>query len=144
MILLFFLFLISIFNSSNMFFKIDIVFVLIFFLSSCIAGGEQEQQLLEQHVREFDLKTARDGGNGKKKDIREHLKMKESVILEFNEDYPIQNIHKIVVQEPYIFILDNVQNYLYLYDDQGEFIRQIGSLGNGQSEYLDMTDFEIY
>src|SRR5690625_2308928 len=93
--------------------------------------------------REFDLKTAIDGGNGKKKDIREHLKMKESVILEFNEDYPIQNIHKIVVQEPYIFILDNVQNYLYLYDDQGEFIRQIGSLGNGPGEYLDMTDFEI-
>lgn len=30
-----------------------------------------------------------------------------------------------------------------LYDDQGEFIRQIGSLGNGPGEYLDMTDFEI-
>src|SRR5690625_6313 len=143
MILLVFLFLISIFHSANRFFKIGIGWVLIFFLSSCIAGGEQEQQLLEQDVREFDLKTAIDGGNGKKKDIGEHLKMKESVILEFNEDYPIQNIHKIVVQEPYILILDNVQNYLYLYDDQGEFIRQIGSLGNGPGEYLDMTDFEI-
>src|SRR5690625_2489171 len=97
MILLFFLFLNSNFHSAKRIFKSVIGWVLIFLLSSCIEGGEQEQQLLEKDVREFDLKTAIDGGNGKKKDIREHLKMKESVILEFNEDYKIKNIHKRVV-----------------------------------------------
>src|SRR5690625_7687188 len=130
MILLVFLFLISIFHSANRFFKIGIGWVLIFFLSSCIAGGEQEQQLLEQDVREFDLKTAIDGGNGKKKDIREHLKLKEYVILEVNEDYPIQNIHKFVVQETYIFILVNIQYYLYFDVYQGVFVTIIGTLDN--------------
>src|SRR5690625_6414431 len=108
MILLVFLFLISIFHSANRFFKIGIGWVLIFFLSSCIAGGGQEQQLLEQDVREFDLKTAIDGGDGEKKDIREHLKMKESVILECSEDYDVKNIHDIVVEEADLVIVESL------------------------------------
>lgn len=122
-----------------------LLMLLVLFLNGlfwgCSSGSEQGSA--GQEVREFTLESALNSGKEEKKEIGEHLKIKQSVILEFNEDHPIQNIHKIMVQEPHIFILDNAQNYLYLYDDQGKFVRRIGTLGSGPGEYRDITDFTL-
>ena len=65
------------------------------------------------------------------------------VVLETNEQCIIQNIRAIDHFNNKYYILDDKSNALYVFSDEGSFIRHIGSIGSGHGEYIEISDFSI-
>ena len=64
--------------------------------------------------------------------------------LETNKTCLIGIINKIVVNDPYIFVLDSeIAHSLYAFDMEGRFIRKFGNIGQGPGEYNRIFDFTI-
>jgi hypothetical protein len=66
------------------------------------------------------------------------------IALETNEDCLIGEISQIRIFEPYMFVLDSRSaKNLFMFDQEGNFIRKFGNIGNGPGEYLLPLDFAI-
>jgi len=65
------------------------------------------------------------------------------VQLETNEDCLIGNIHKIVCHKGFILIFDFLNQTLFQYSENGNYIRKIGKRGRGPGEFLELQDFTI-
>ncbi|MDR2410063.1 MAG: 6-bladed beta-propeller [Bacteroidales bacterium] len=64
------------------------------------------------------------------------------VILETTDNCLIGEIRKVVLADSLIFIHDPyIANKLFLYNNKGKFIRQIGAYGQGPGEYIQVSDF---
>jgi hypothetical protein len=48
-----------------------------------------------------------------------------------------------VVKDSAIFILDDTRKILLKFDAIGKYLGQIGSIGRGQGEYLQLADFQV-
>lgn len=55
---------------------------------------------------------------------------------------PLRGIAKMQECEKGLYILDG-NNALYLFDNQGKYLRQIGRRGNGPGEYREISDFVV-
>ena len=68
----------------------------------------------------------------------------KTVILETNKSCLIGNINKIRVHGEYLYVLDMlIAKSLLVFDMEGNFIRKIGSVGQGPGEYTEPWDFAI-
>jgi len=66
------------------------------------------------------------------------------IILETREDVLIGEIDAIQVFDNQIFVLDkNSAKSLFVFSKQGDFIRKIGSFGQGPGEYVSIADFTV-
>lgn len=64
--------------------------------------------------------------------------------LETNKNCLIGEIHKVLIHDEFIFVLDSrYVNSLYIFHKDGKFIRRIGKEGYGPGEYLRISDFDI-
>lgn len=64
------------------------------------------------------------------------------VILETTDNCLIGEINKVILSDSLIFVHDPfIANKLFLFNDKGEFIRQIGAYGHGPGEYVQVSDF---
>jgi hypothetical protein len=64
------------------------------------------------------------------------------VKLEATDDCLIGEIRKVVLADTLIFVNDAfIANKLFLFNDKGKFIRQIGRKGQGPGEYVQVSDF---
>ena len=66
----------------------------------------------------------------------------EFVSLETNDKCLITNIQSMLIRDSLIYILDSSTN-LFVFNRQGHFKRQIGSLGQGPAEYIKINSFFI-
>jgi hypothetical protein len=67
-----------------------------------------------------------------------------TIILEETDDVLIGDISRIRVFDNYIFVLDAWRaRKLFVFDKNGNYLRQIGSWGQGPGEYLEIMDFCI-
>jgi hypothetical protein len=72
------------------------------------------------------------------------FKKVRTIILETNKNSVIGRIKHLQVFENYIFILDaNYPAKLFMFDTDGKFIRIIGDIGAGPSDYMYADDFTI-
>jgi hypothetical protein len=55
----------------------------------------------------------------------------------------ISNINKIQITDSLIYVLDERQNTLHIFDKNGFFINKIDRFGEGPMEYLDIADFSV-
>lgn len=80
-----------------------------------------------------------------KKESIDYLNLIDSikvVKLETNENCLIGSISKIIYDQNYIYILDEISSKALLkYDQSGKFIQKISNVGNGPGEYVRLTDF---
>lgn len=66
------------------------------------------------------------------------------VPLETNRDCLIGNIDKMLIENDTIYVLDEkIARSLFVFDNNGKFIRKIGKLGNGPGEYRKPRSFSI-
>lgn len=63
------------------------------------------------------------------------------VALETTDESILGGLEKIVPTKDYFFIQDLYM--LYMFDCKGKFISRIGNKGQGQSEYIELSDFDI-
>lgn len=63
--------------------------------------------------------------------------------LEESAESLVGVIKKMVVKDSAIFILDDTRKILLKFDAIGKYLGQIGSIGRGQGEYLQLADFQV-
>src|SRR5690606_8598239 len=125
--------------------KINLFKYLLILLSLCMSVSCEDEHDIGIQLKKTQLFSLDKSLNSETTnlDINRFIKLEKAVILEFPENFAIQNIHKIIVSEPSMFILDNVQNFIFVYDLEGNFLNRIGGIGDGPGEYLEITDFTI-
>jgi hypothetical protein len=70
------------------------------------------------------------------------FKKARAIPLEETDFAVIGAINNIQVFDNYIFVLDNYKaKKLFVFDKNGKYLRQIGSFGQGNGEYLSISDF---
>jgi hypothetical protein len=70
------------------------------------------------------------------------FKKARAIPLEETDFAIIGNINSIQVFDNYIFVLDSDKaKKLFVFDKNGNYLRQIGSFGQGSGEYLNISDF---
>ncbi len=68
----------------------------------------------------------------------------EYITLETNDQSLLGSIKKIIVFDNKMYILDNSKGKkVYVFDNEGKFIRSIGKIGKGPGEYSNLEDFTI-
>lgn len=67
----------------------------------------------------------------------------QTILLETKDECLIRDIQSMEVFHNHIYILDDKENRLYVFDLKGRFLYQIGSAGGGPGEYIQISDFTI-
>jgi len=67
----------------------------------------------------------------------------EPIVLETNDSSLITVIHKMEIRNDTIFILDRKKPRLLLFDSTGNFLRNIGSIGDGPDQYTHCYSFAL-
>src|SRR5690606_23195528 len=83
---------------------------------------------------EVDLK------NAKTFDVNEVANVIKYVPLETNDNTLIGSISKLYVKNDLIIVFDREYSNIFLFDQNGSFVRRIGEKGNGPSEYIKFND----
>jgi len=65
------------------------------------------------------------------------------ISLESSRNCLIGNINKIVINDNYVYILDNISNSIYCFNIKGKFEFKINNAGNGPGQYIKIKDFVI-
>jgi hypothetical protein len=115
------------------------IFLSFLFCISCAENTSFVSTAISQHVIDIDILEAE-----KEIKISSIFKNIRTIILKENDDVVIGGIDGIQVVDNYIFVLDRFKaKKLFVFDKEGNFIRQIGQIGVGPGEYLSIVDFCI-
>ena len=72
-----------------------------------------------------------------------YLNSPKIIKLETNKDCILQEIYRLDVFDEKLYILDAKSNRLLVFDSNGHYLYDIGKRGNGNREYLQISDFSI-
>lgn len=75
--------------------------------------------------------------------LTEFISKEETVQLETNNDCLISDVNKLCVDSEYFYIVDKINRKIFIFDNNGKFISQIDSYGNGPNKYIDLTDVSV-
>jgi hypothetical protein len=106
--------------------KTVVCFYMVLIFVSCVARGEQD--LFTVIV---DMQNTTVPLSGIAKEVRE-------VELEVTDNSLIKMIRRVLWDEDHIIVLD--MSEIFLFDNDGKFIRKIGSKGQGPGEYIRIID----
>ena len=119
------------------------VYLIIFICISCHAHSQKTVESKEKGKFVIDL----DNPNKSQEEVFSYSKLYKNVkaiFLETNESCLIGRIDKIQVCDQFILVLDRmIAKSLFVFDNEGRFIRKIGNIGNGPGEYISISDFTI-
>ena len=116
---------------------------ILFFCLSCSSPSSRmtESRVSGKYLIDFDKITYNPDDYFLYSSLYKGLKV---ILLETNESCLIVNISKMRVIEKNIIILDSERaKSLYVFDNDGRFIRKIGGIGGGPGEYVRPIDFTI-
>lgn len=71
------------------------------------------------------------------------IKIEKIIALETNSNSILGTFTKGIVRENKILIYDSRNRFLKVFDENGKFLNQVGTKGNGPGEYTDMRDFMV-
>jgi len=71
------------------------------------------------------------------------IRIEKVIPLETNPNSILGTFTKGIIRENKILIYDSRNRFLKAFDDNGKFLFQVGTKGNGPGEYTDMRDFMI-
>jgi hypothetical protein len=71
------------------------------------------------------------------------FKKVELIPLETNEKSLIKSIDKVIYSNGKYYVLDKSRQLLLVFDEDGRYLKQIGTPGQGPNEYFNFTDFYI-
>ncbi len=76
------------------------------------------------------------------KTLDDYISNIEIVPLETNEEALLRNYWKVIEYNDKYYVQDR-SNGLYVFNNKGKYISNIGDLGNGPGEYIYISDFQI-
>ena len=110
-----------------------LILVLIITISSC----SQAQITIKGKPKIIDIAV----NENIKYSLLDILKPKEFIPLETNENVVIAGIAKLKISGNNYYIQDDQTKTLFVFNENGEFVRKIGRFGRGPEEYHSLTDF---
>lgn len=119
-------------------------FIAIFLIFSCFYSCKNEniktyEMLNPIHVIDFDTLQSIP-----KFHLSEAVNTSSLIIPELTDKSMFSYVNKLEVYDSLIYILDtNSAKSLFVYNMNGQFLRQIGSIGQGPGEYWNISDFSI-
>lgn len=75
--------------------------------------------------------------------IDDLFEFEDLIPLAFPDSIFLSTISKVKLVGDDYLVLDKKQSIVFLFDESGEFVRTIGSKGEGPGEFLDVSDFEV-
>ena len=63
--------------------------------------------------------------------------------LETNENCLLSSIDKIKKVNEKLFVLDRVNNAIFIFRESGEYLQSLFKVGNGPGEYVQIMDFDV-
>lgn len=112
--------------------------LIIFALASCSIDNKENNDKILQKSTLIDIPI-----NEEKFTISDNNEDVHYLTLENDEMAKISTVSKIEFFDKQIFIFDVQQNKIFMFQDDGSFLTQIGKKGNGPNEYLYLSDFFI-
>ena len=121
--------------------RVFYTFLLLSLLFSCNSTSNYSQTIENKNLFVVDIDKA------EKKDLlylSTLFKNVKCIPLETTDNSLVGAISKILVYKGYIYVLDHsIAKSLFVFDNDGRFIRKIGSRGRGPGEYNEINDFTI-
>jgi hypothetical protein len=117
-----------------------------------IACSEKKQQLSDtEKVLHFDVEEFSNidinNFNGEKYEEHASKSIKPPIAsyipLQTTSECLIGEITKLIYTDQYIYIWDVISNKLYQFDTTGQFMRQIGQMGEGPNRYVKICAFDV-
>jgi len=120
---------------------LTILFISCLFCVSC-ANKKQDKQSLEPFGVELIKVDLREEYKERKfPNINYSMKVQR---LEDNEEYPIGEVSKLIIDEKRIYILDSAKaKALFIYSREGKLLHLINQIGRGPGEFIAPQDFNI-
>lgn len=120
--------------------------ILLFLIYACSSGTNNRNETVISSAEKNKNVTTIDIDNAKKVDrllFSSIFKEPKIIILETNEECLIKNVRTIEVFNKNIYILDDEEEHLFVFDMNGKFLQRIASVGDGPGEYIQISDFSI-
>ena len=103
-----------------------------------IADGNQTETTLNVEYIDMDNATAKDTVL-----YSDYLTAPKVILLDRSTDCVIREIYRMDIFDSIIYILDTKSCRLMTFDMEGRYLRDIGKRGNGNGEYISLSDFSI-
>lgn len=68
---------------------------------------------------------------------------KEILALETTPDNLISKVDKLEITNDKLYLLDEQQDMIFIFDRKGKYITKIADIGRGPAEYIEISDFHI-
>lgn len=68
---------------------------------------------------------------------------KEILALETTPDNLISKVDKLEMTNDRLYLLDEQQDMIFIFDRKGKYITKIADIGRGPAEYIEISDFHI-
>lgn len=77
------------------------------------------------------------------KNVRDYFLQLQIIPLETNRQSVIHRIDRIIMDDNFLYILDQTRNAVLIFDKEGYFVKKIERTGRGPEEYISIRDFSL-
>lgn len=84
-----------------------------------------------------------DEDNSEFLDLYTYFDRHEVIPLETKQESILNRVDKVYFHKDLIFILDRIQNGVFIFNEEGKFVFNVINIGKGPGEYLSLTDVVI-
>lgn len=106
-------------------------------IGSALNGCKQNKAGTHEEVRHIDLDISDTGNLSKFYNDIDYFLIKSS------PDFPLINPYKTIVTDDHILFLDMFQNFIFIYNKNGEISAIINDLGEGPDQFRSIDDFQV-
>ncbi len=117
---------------------------LIAILLLCNSYGRSQESKSTQKTVMAAKNTIKESDFGKKYDFYDVIKDIEFVPLEMTDESIVGKIYKIQLYKNYLIIYDRQTESIFIFDNNGKYIRKISRKGRGPGEYNEIVDFCVH
>ncbi|RZS94584.1 6-bladed beta-propeller [Cecembia calidifontis] len=116
-------------------FKKALLFIIV--IVAMLMGCKQNKTGIHEEVRNIDLDISYKGKLSKFYDDIDYFLIKSS------PNFPLINPYKTIVTDAHFLFLDIFQNFIFIYNKNGEISAIIKDLGEGPDQFRSIDDFQV-
>jgi len=84
-----------------------------------------------------------DAGKRVQKNVRDYFSGLEIIPLETTRESAIQRIDRVVVDDDFLYVFDDMRDAVLIFDREGYFVQKIERKGRGPGEYIGLMDVSL-
>lgn len=117
--------------------KYIIISLILWLLSASCGSRPMGEDRKGKYVKDVDL------DNLSSPSFNDYFSKLEIIPLELSNETLVQDVFGQIWCNNKLYILDQKQKVVFIFDQEGNFIQKIDKYGNGPGEYTDLVDFQL-